>query len=189
MAGKLLQILKEYQAFETAVGLQITNICSPHCSACESVCCRPEFCRENLDSPFLKLLSSRTPPKSGYHAARGWLTSTGCALSTGRPPVCYQFNCNIILDTLPDDQHRYLFQVLSNLVPHIGKRSLDDRHLVEIMDPAQLKKVQFKRFGRRLSEASQALQVIQSCNRPGDLAASSLVILSKITSIPRAIAG
>jgi hypothetical protein len=115
------------------------------------------------------------------------LTSTGCALSAGRPPVCYQFNCSIILDAMPDDRHRIILQIFSNLVPHIGKRTLGDRHLVEIMDPAQLKKVQFKRFGKRLSEAYQAFQVIQSCIRPGDLAASSLGILSKIASIPRAI--
>ncbi len=110
--------------------------------------------------------------------------STGCALSTGRPPVCYQFYCNKIIDALPDDQHRYRFQVLSNLVPHIGKRALGHRHLVEIMDAAQLTRVKITRFRKRLAEARRALQIIQSINGNGFPAASILEDLSKIVAIP-----
>jgi hypothetical protein len=189
MTAELLQILKEYNAFEAAVRQQIANLCRPHCSVCETVCCRPEYCRENLDSPFLTLLGLKTPPRPGYNSARGWQTSTGCALSAGRPPVCYQFNCNKIIDALPDDQHRYRFQVLSNLVPHIGKRALGHRHLVEIMDAAQLKKVSLNRFGRRLNEARKALHVIQSVNKPDFWKASSLAALSRVVPIARSLAG
>ena len=174
MIAELPKILKEYAAFETAVRQQIADFCAPHCSVCESVCCRPEYCRENLDSPFLTLLGLKTPPKSEYNAARGWLTSTGCALSAGRPPVCYQFNCKTIIAALPDDQKRYLMRVLSNLVPHIGKRALGHRHLVEIMDAAKLKRVKITRFRKRLAEARRALQIIQSINGNGFPAASIL---------------
>lgn len=141
---------------------RIAAFSAPYCSVCEKVCCRPEFCRENIDSPFLTLLNSKTLKIESYSADRGWLTSSGCALATGRPPVCYQFNCNKILDALPDDKTRYRFQVLSNLVPHIGKRALGQRHLVEIMDPTQLEMVKLYRFRKRLAEARQTLQIIQS---------------------------
>jgi len=181
MATELHRILKKYQAFEAVVRPQIENLCGQHCSICNSVCCRPDYCRENLDSPFLARLRSKNPSKSGYNAAQGWLTPTGCALSNGRPPVCYQFTCDKIIDALPDDLNRYLALVLSNLVPHIGKRALGDRHLVEIMDPAHLKKVKHERFVIRLGEARKALRVIESFKRQGFLPASARPILSRIT--------
>jgi len=189
MQAQLRQILAEYAAFETAVRQQISDFCAPHCSVCELVCCRPKFCRENIDSPFLNLISSKSPQNPAYSASRGWLTSSGCALSNGRPPVCYQFNCDKIIEFLPDDLNRYLARVLSNLVPHIGKRALGDRHLVEIMDPAQLKKVKQGRFAKRLGEARNALQVIQSFKRHGFLPASSRSTLAKISPIPPSLAG
>ena len=189
MATALSKILKGYADLETAVRHQITDICAPHCSVCRSVCCRPEFCRENSDSPFLNLISAKSRPNKVYCAERGWLTASGCALSTGRPPVCYQFNCNKILDALPDDQHRYIFQVLSNLIPHIGKRALGQRHLVEITDRTLLGKVKPERFCRRLDEARHALHVIQSFYKPEFKKASSLAALSKIIPIPRLLVG
>lgn len=189
MQAALRQILEKYAAFETAVRRQISDFCAPHCSVCALVCCRAEFCRENIDSPFLSLLSSEIQCDAAYNAACGWLTSSGCALSAGRPPVCYQFNCDKILTSLPDDLNRYLIRVLSDLVPHIGKRALGNRHLVEIMDPAQLKKVKHGRFEKRLGESRNALQVIQSYKRQGFLPASARPILSKIRLIPPSLAG
>ena len=189
MKAELRQILDEYAAFEIVVRQKISDFCAPHCSVCELVCCGPEFCRENIDSPFLNLLDSRVLPNAAYSAQRGWLTSSGCALSAGRPPVCYQFNCDKIIDALPDDLNRYLARVLSNLVPHIGKRALGNRHLVEIMDPVRLDKVKYSRFSKRLGEARKALQVIQSLKRSGFLPASARAVLSKISPIPPSLSG
>ena len=188
MATELHRILKKYQDFEAAVRPQIENLCGQRCSLCKSVCCRPDYCRKNLDSPFLARLRSKTPSKSGYNAAQGWLTPNGCALSNGRPPVCYQFNCDKIIDGVPTDQHRYFFKVLSNLVPYIGKRSLGTRHLVEIMDPAQLRKVSLKRFRKRLNTARDALHVIQSAKESDFSKASSLAALSRVVPLPRLLA-
>jgi hypothetical protein len=85
---------------------------------------------------------------------------------------------------LPDEFCRYLIRVLSNLVPHIGKRALGSRHLVEIMDVAQLNKIKHERFARRLDEARKALQVIRSFIRHGTLKTSSLPTLSIIFAPP-----
>jgi hypothetical protein len=118
MRAGLIRILEEYAAFETEVRRQLANICAPHCAVCKRVCCRPEYCRETIDSPFLALLNPEISPNSQYSADRGWLTLRGCALSAGRPPVCYQFICKKIFDSLPDDTSRYLLEVLSELVVH-----------------------------------------------------------------------
>lgn len=184
MATELSKILKEYAAFETIVKRQITGICAPHCSNCKTLCCGPDYCRENIDSPFLKMISSKSRLLKAFCPEHGWLTPAGCALSAGRPPVCYQFNCDKIMDALPGDLDRYLTRVLSSLVPYIGMRALGNRHLVEIMDPVQLNKVKHERFGRRLGEARKALQVIRSFIRHGILKTSSLATLSKILPPP-----
>ena len=64
----------------------------------------------------------------------------------------------------------------------------ESRHLVEIMDPTQLKKISLKRFGRRLNEARKALHVIQSFNKPNFSKASSLATLSRVVPLPRILA-
>ncbi len=184
MTIALSKIANDYAFFETAVRQQIAAICMPHCSLCQRVCCGVEYCRENIDSPFLRIIGAQNRLENTFCAKRGWLTPAGCGLPNGRPPVCYQFNCDKIMDALPDDLSRYLIRVLSNLIPHIGKRALGNRHLVEIMDPARLNKVKPERFGRRLAEAQAALQAIRSYNRHGFLAVSSLPLLSKIMPPP-----
>jgi hypothetical protein len=184
MAAELTKILKEYAAFETEVRQLMANFCAPHCSICEQVCCRPEYCRENIDSPFLALLSSQVQQITAYSAEGGWLASTGCALSTGRPPVCYQFNCKKVFDSLPDDNHRYVLGVLAELVPYIGKRALGTTHLVEIMKVSQLEQVDINRFRKRLTEARQALKAVRSFAGNRRLPDSALEALKQIKPRP-----
>lgn len=180
MRAGLSRILEEYAAFETEVRRQLAKICAPHCAVCKRVCCRPEYCRETIDSPFLALLNSEISPNSQYSADRGWLTLRGCALSAGRPPVCYQFICKKIFDSLPDDTSRYLLEVLSELVVHTGKRAFGSRHLVEIMDAGTLERVDVERFERRLAEARYALEAIRSFAGNASLPDSALKILTII---------
>jgi len=184
MTSELFQIVKEYADFEAEVRPWIAKLCGPHCSVCETVCCRPEYCRESIDSPFLALLRETYPPQTKYTAERGWLTPSGCALACGRPPVCYQFSCRKIAAALPDDSHRHLMNVLSNLVSHAGKRALAGRHIVEIMDAAGLAQVKITRFHKRLDEARKAFEVIQAFKMNGRLPASARTVLSKIAPVP-----
>ena len=89
------------------------------------------------------------------------------------------------MDALPDGRQRYLFQVLSELIHYIGKRSLGDRHLVEIMDPAQLKKIKLKGIGNRLIEARRALHVIRSFTGDRCLPDLALGELTRIKPMPK----
>ena len=184
MTSELFQIVKEYADFEARVRPWIAKLCGPHCAVCETVCCRPEYCRESIDSPFLALLRKKYPPPTKYSVERGWLTPNGCALVCGRPPVCYQFNCQKITAALPDDARRHLMKVLSNLVPHAGRRALGGRHIVEIMDTAGLAQVKITRFRQRLAEARQAFEVIQDFKMNGCLPPSSRAVWSKIAPEP-----
>ncbi len=63
------------------------------CAACASVCCRERFCRESVDSDFLRfILGDKTKE---YDRDTGWLRmGKGCILSFGRPLVCYEYFCS-----------------------------------------------------------------------------------------------
>jgi hypothetical protein len=184
MVAELTKILKAYAVFEIQVRTRVAELCAPFCSVCKSACCRPEYCRETIDSPFLTLLRSKALQNTAYDAKRGWLTPTGCALSAGRPPVCYQFNCKKIIDSLPDDYYRYLLGVLSEMVAYVGKRAIGTRHLVEAVDATELERLNADRIRKRIGEARIALGAIQSFAGNGSLSGPALEVLKKIKPRP-----
>jgi hypothetical protein len=179
----LEQILKDYAAFETEVNTFCSRLWFPWCSDCTEVCCKKDYCQETLESPFLALLLQKYGADPGFHLNhQGWLNEAGCKLSVGRPPVCYEFLCGHILDDQKTWEQRYAMIVLANLITYIGKRALGSRHLIEIMSLTELKKVKYSRYERRLSEARNAMVIVQSILRGNKLEEDALKILSKIYS-------
>jgi hypothetical protein len=158
----LSKIIEKYAAFEAEVGACITRICRNHCSACKGVCCKPEYCAETLTSPFLRRLRQRFASDAVYRDGRGWLTPAGCALPVGRPPVCYQFVCRTILDAQSTAQSRYAIAILSNLVGHAGKKARGHKHIVELGDAGQLKRINLSRFEKQLNEADNAFMLVRA---------------------------
>lgn len=62
------------------------------CARCTSVCCKEVFCRESLNSDFLRFVLG--PRGDAYSLNDGWFEpGSGCRLSYGRPLVCYAFFC------------------------------------------------------------------------------------------------
>ncbi len=182
----LERIVRNYAAFEARMNRLSTDIWFQWCSNCAQVCCKPVYCRESIESPFLSLLIKKSIAKPFLLMPphRGWLNETGCNLTVGRPPVCYEFLCDRILDSQPPGLQHYATIVLAKLVSHIGKRALGPRHLIEIMDPVKLRQVKFSRFEKRLSEALCALEIIQSIFSGDKLDGDALEILSKIHGAP-----
>ncbi len=56
-------------------------------------------------------------------------------------------------------------------------------HLIEVMDPADLKKVRYSRFQKRLSEARNAFDVVQLFFSGDKLKDGALKVLSKISCL------
>ena len=135
---ELEHILRDYAAFESEVRAFTSELWDQWCSNCREVCCKALYCRETFESPFLFLLLDKYSYQFHNNTQKAWLSEAGCRLSIGRPPVCYEFLCANILDAQQTGMHRYAMIVLSKLVSHIGKRALGPRHLIEIMDPADL---------------------------------------------------
>jgi len=105
----LSRIVHSYAWFERKVQAVVKEFCAPYCTFCRGVCCSPDYCRESLESPFLCLVRETYPPRTGYSEADGWLTESGCALTVGRAPVCYEFLCDRILNA---DINQTAFYVL-----------------------------------------------------------------------------
>jgi hypothetical protein len=178
---ELEHILKAYGKFESEVRVFSSELWVQWCSNCSEVCCKALYCRETFESPFLFLLLNKYSHQLDNHTQKAWLSEAGCKLSIGRPPVCYEFLCANILDAQQTGMHRYAMIVLSKLVSHIGKKALGSRHLIEVMDPAGLKKIRYSRFEKRLSEARNAFDVVQLFLGCGKLENDALKVLSKIS--------
>ena len=180
---ELEEILQDYAAFEAEVRFFSSELWSQWCSNCRGVCCKAVYCRETIESPFLYLLLQKHSQPIFYRTQKDWLSEAGCKLPVGRPPVCYEFLCDTILDAQQTGMQRYGMMILSKLISHIGKRALGTRHLIEVMKPADLKKIRYSRFEKRLLEARNAFDVVQSFFRGHELEEIDLKAMSKISHL------
>jgi len=178
---ELEHILREYAAFESEVRVFSSELWFQWCSNCRKICCQAAYCRETLESPFLFLLLKKYSRQVYNNTQKVWLGEAGCKLAVGRPPVCYEFLCANILEARQTGMHRYAMTILSKLICHIGKRALGSRHLIEVMDPDDLKKIRYSRFEKRLSEARNAFDVVQLLLKGHKLENDTMKVLSKIS--------
>ena len=156
----LSKIIEDYAAFEAEIRAYTTNIFQKCCSACNGDCCRSEICEESLTSPFLRRVRQHFVSEAAFSDGRGRLKPTGCALPIGRPPVCYQFFCDAILKSRPTPDFRYAVTILSSLVNHVGKKALGRKHIIELQDYSDLKRVNYNRFEKHLDEAVKAFHLV-----------------------------
>ena len=160
--NSLSKIVDKYVVFEGKVGAYMTKICRKHYSVCAGACCRPEICMESITSPFLRRLGQRFAPGAAYSDRHGWLTRTGCALTVGRPPVCYQYFCEAVFEDWPTAEYRYALIILSHLVSHVGKRARGRKHIVELQESVELKRINFTRFEKQLNEAANVFERVRA---------------------------
>lgn len=174
----LEHLFEEYAELERGVQKLVSAQCSAVCELCTTCCCRADLCEEALESPFLRALHGRDELESDRY---GFLTETGCALETGRPPVCYEFFCDELLAAQPDDLHRDVLRILGRLPTYAGENAHGDAHLVEIMQKEELKQLAFQRLEKQMQNAREALECIQAFYNEGALPENSRRALSRIT--------
>ncbi len=176
-------ILEPYAELEISVRKLMAQLFSATCGLCTACCCRADICEEATSSAFLSMLLERQGLSIAQMDDRyGWLDVDGCSLEYGRPPVCYTYFCDELLDRLPDDEARHIAQTLGRLMNHIGEGALGDWHLVEIMKPDDLGKVSVDGLFQRMEEAQAAFEVIEEYLQSGRLLASEREILSTIST-------
>jgi hypothetical protein len=176
-------ILKPYAELERSIQQLMTHLFNETCGMCTACCCRADICEEATGSAFLSLLLEQQDISANDMDDRiGWLDLHGCSLEYGRPPICYTYFCDELLDGLPDEEARHTAQTLGRLIHHIGKDALGDWHLVEIMDAADLEKVDSDQIFQRMEEAQSAFEVIEEYIQTGRLSASGREILEIIST-------
>ncbi len=179
----LEDFITEYAELETAIRELMVRLCSDTCGMCTACCCRADICEEAAESAFLSKLLKRQGVRADQMDERfGWLDLHGCSLEYGRPPVCYAYFCDELIERLPDDEARLAARTLGRLMHHIGQNALGEWHLVEIMNEDDLQKVELDAITQRLQEARSAFEVIEYFVQSGRLSASDRETLSTITS-------
>ena len=179
--NSITDILEPYAELEISVRTLMTNLFSETCGLCTACCCRADICEEATRSPFLSLLLE----KQGLSVKKmddrfGWLDVNGCALEYGRPPICYDYFCDELIDRLPDDDARLVARTLGRLMGHVGQNALNEWHLVEIMNPVDLEKVDFDQLSQKLEEALAAFEVVEEYIQTGRLSRVNHETLSVI---------
>lgn len=154
MLVSLDQLVEQYGRLEMAVQQRMNACCAVFCSACTVPCCRVDFCRESLESPFLAAVRNRFAPAALWDPATGWLTPTGCGLAAGRPPVCYEFLCGPILTARNGDQPLAALKQLSMLITAAGRRARGNHHLVAL---SELSRINLSRLSAQLTRSHEAL--------------------------------
>ena len=145
----------QYQELEENVRRIVTGFCAPFCSACADPCCRKEICFESIDSFWLELVRKiNGPDHSDYDNAKGWLTTRGCQLQTGRPPVCYEYFCSKIDAVIQEepDKKNCLIKI-SGLLSFAGEKALGNRHIVTLSSKQILEKVNFLRLNNKITKS------------------------------------
>jgi hypothetical protein len=176
-------ILIPYTELEKSVRARMVELFSTTCGMCTSCCCRTDICEEAISSAFLSmLLKVQQVRPEDMDDRYGWLDQNGCSLKYGRPPICYAFFCDELLARLPDDDARYVTQVLGRLPHHVGLNALGTWNLVDIKNDEDLKKVDVARLKHRLEEAQNAFVEIEEFLECDRLSASARTTLALITT-------
>jgi hypothetical protein len=70
-----------------------SRISQSECASCRAICCEEKYCRESMDSAFLRYIlgtqAQEYDPNVGWHRS-----DMGCTLKYGRPFVCYEYFCS-----------------------------------------------------------------------------------------------
>ncbi|MCU0856997.1 MAG: hypothetical protein MUC65_01150 [Pontiellaceae bacterium] len=177
MNSRLNHLLEEYADLERGVQGLISAQCRETCELCTARCCRADICEEALDSPFLQTLHGHTELESDRC---GFLTEYGCSLEIGRPPVCYEFFCEEILESQPDELHRDVLRILGRLPAFAGEQAHGKTHLVEIMQEDRLEKLNFQTLEKRLHQSFRMLEIIRTFYIEGTLPEDACKTLRQI---------
>lgn len=98
------------------------------CARCTRVCCREVFCRESVESDFLKFVLG--PRVEAYDENAGWfMPGAGCRLSYGRPLLCYEYFCEKF-----DSPDAGTIRQLSRALKTLYANALGGQHILVVDD-------------------------------------------------------
>jgi hypothetical protein len=175
---------KRYIRIEHTIQSLWPSVFSRKCAACTAICCRPHMADSVLESPWLHSIAARAHGpdwhQNGTHPLCHALTSSGCLLREGKPPFCYGFYCDDLLEDIPPVNlvsYLYLSNILSALC------MLDkDHHLLELSEAEQVTFAD--RIDRNLSLAESQLARYRNFREAADSDKPGLA-LRMVAEMPR----
>ncbi|MBT0665900.1 hypothetical protein KI809_16440 [Geobacter pelophilus] len=164
---ELLAVARLYSELEARINGAVAAACQPVCRLCRECCCAVRFCRESVDSYWLGIIAAVSGQDVGaFDEGRGWLSSQGCRLKVGRPPVCYEFFCEAIVTAEVNPAVVYALKVLGRLPGFVGARALGGRHLVTL-SRFELSRVPIAKIRQRVAIAEAIFTDCQEIIRAG----------------------
>jgi hypothetical protein len=157
----LIKVALDYIDLEKRIRSIMHRLFEPFCEKCSNCCCKEDICRESIDSAWLTLvrniLDSRTLQ---YNEADGWLSSSGCRLAAGRPPVCYEYLCTNILNSCRGCKFLDNLKQLSKLLSITGTKSLGHKHLVALSTEEIATRLNPTKLSTRISNSNRSFERI-----------------------------
>jgi hypothetical protein len=151
---ELQETARRYMNLEARVNEVVTSACQPVCRACIDCCCDVRFCRESINSHWLMTIAAVSGNLVGdFNEQQGWLSPGGCRLKVGRPPVCYEFFCEAIINGEHNHHRRKSLKILGGLVGFAGLKALGNRHLITLSQFEIQNRLRFEKLGHRLETA------------------------------------
>jgi len=159
----LMLAANEYLFLESKVNSLVSQACSCFCTECKDRCCRKEYCSESVSSYWLRIIwTLRGNDISNYDEEKGWTSPYGCHLTAGRPPVCYDFLCNRILEENPMGTYVASLIKICKLPGWMGKNALGTRHLVTLSSKEVFSILNFNRLRNRIAKC---IELFEQCEK------------------------
>ena len=152
------QTAHEYRQLEMEVSRCLSRFCKALCNGCGD-CCRAEICVEAVESPWLRIVREQEGDKvSRLNRSAGWLSSKGCRLKAGRPPLCHEFFCERVTDHFREIGILDPVLTISKLPSTAGQNALGKRHLVALEEEEILNKLDFNKLRKRIAFVNESYQ-------------------------------
>lgn len=150
-----IQTACEYRQFEMQVSRFLSTFCRSFCKGCGD-CCKADICVEAVESAWLRMIREQEGGKiPRFSRSTGWLSSKGCRLKAGRPPLCHEFFCERISDHFREKNILDAILVISKLPSVVGQNALGKRHLVALEEDEILHKLDFNRLRKKIAVAGK----------------------------------
>lgn len=177
MTDALKNYIKQYTELEIGMRELINRKGNSLCGQCTRCCCDVIHCEEGVKSPFLKLVHRQ---EHLFDHKDGFLSPTGCKLDKGRPSICYAYFCDDHFYHQPDELHAEVLKIIGSLLHHATRNALGDTPLQEILQEEDLDHLDFQKLQNQMSDSLQALEIIHTFYRDGNIPEASLQTLRKI---------
>jgi hypothetical protein len=110
-----------------------SKVSSGVCSECTDICCQLKFCKESVDSSFLRFILGEKV--RSFDQTNGWFVEQhGCSIPYGRPLICYEFFCSRFKNNASVDSLKYYSGVFKKIYHKVS----GNQHMLTIKNLNQI---------------------------------------------------